>query len=170
MEKSLKKKKVITAILLALLVTVYVMIFFFSAESGEDSSDVSVKVTKWFIKIYYRIKNGLVENNNVLFVAVAETEGIIRKLAHFMEYMAVGFLSFEIAIMWVPKTGKSFMLVTVQLVISAALDEIHQYFVPDRYASVKDVMIDTAGGITGILIILCIMGIRKLWKHIRQRK
>lgn len=170
MGKSLKKKKIITVVLVVLLVMVYVMIFSFSAENGEASSDASVKITKWLVKIYYRLINGFQGNSNVILETVAETEGSIRKLAHFIEYMAVGFLSLGIAVMWVEHIGKAFMLIVVQLIVSAGCDEIHQYFVPGRYSSIKDVMIDTTGGIAGMLVILCIMGIRKQWKHIRRLK
>lgn len=169
MERQLKKKKIITFILMLMLAMVYIMIFSFSAEDAEASSAVSVKVTKWLVKIYYRLVSGQGGNKAVL-PAVVETEGSIRKLAHFLEYMAMGSLSFGIAIMWMQYTGWAFLLIVAQLIISAGCDEIHQYFVPGRYASVRDVMIDTAGGITGMLIILCIKRIRKQWKHTQQLK
>lgn len=170
MEKDLRKKKVITAILLVLLLLVYIMIFFFSAEDGEASSDISVKVTKWLVKMYYGLVYGFGRNSAVISETAAEAEGSIRKLAHFMEYMTVGVLSFGIALMWIKNISRAFLLVVGQLIISAACDEIHQYFVPGRYSSVRDVVIDTAGGIAGMLVILCIMGIRKGWKHTQQLK
>jgi VanZ family protein len=63
--------------------------------------------------------------------------------------------------MWMANTGKAVRLVFLQLVLSAALDEFHQYFVPGRYASVKDVMIDTAGGMAGLFLVLCIIKLKK---------
>lgn len=170
MEKQLKKKKIITVILLIMLLAVYAMIFSFSADNGEASSDISTKVTKWLVQVYSRIINGPGEAGAAVPAANDALEGLIRKLAHFAEYMAVGFLSCGIIIMWVRKTSKSFIIVVIQLVISAGFDEIHQYFVPGRNSSVRDVMIDTAGGIAGMLIILCLKGISEKWKHIRQRK
>lgn len=39
----------------------------------------------------------------------------------------------------------------------AATDELHQLFVPGRDASVRDVIIDTIGGILGILVLKAIL-------------
>mgnify|MGYP002569465952 CR=1 FL=1 len=74
--------------------------------------------------------------------------------AHFSEYLCVGLLSYSLVLMWWKgKVWSGRLLIGVQLLLSASLDEIHQYFVPGRYAAVKDVFIDCAGGITGMVII-----------------
>ena len=169
MGKQLRKKKIITAVLLILLLVVYVMIFFFSAENAEDSTAASSKVTGFLVNLYYKIFGGTVISTDMPLV-VTVAEGGIRKLAHFIEYMTVGLLSFGIAAMWIQSTEKSFLMIVIQLIISAGLDEIHQYFVPGRASSVKDVMLDTAGGIMGIILILVIREMRKQWKRIRQQK
>ena len=81
-------------------------------------------------------------------------EKIVRKLAHFFEYLCVGLLSYQSGFNVVEgKVWSGRLLIGVQLLLSASLDEIHQYFVPGRYAAVKDVFIDCAGGITGMVII-----------------
>ena len=166
MGKQLRKKKIITVVLLILLIAVYLVIFFFSAENAEDSTAASSKVTSFLVNLYYKIFGGTVISADVPLV-VTEAEGGIRKLAHLIEYMTVGLLSFGIAAMWIQSTGKSFFIIVIQLIISAGLDEIHQYFVPGRASSVKDVMLDTAGGIMGILLILVIRKIAGQWKRIQ---
>lgn len=167
MEKQLRKKKIITAVLFIFLIAVYVMIFFFSAENAEDSTAASSKVTGFLVNLYYKIFGGIVISTDMPVIA-AEAEGGIRKLAHFIEYMTVGSLSFGIAAMWIQSKGKSFLMVMIQLMISAGLDEIHQYFVPGRASSVKDVILDTAGGIVGILLVLVIREIAGQWKRIQR--
>ena len=129
------------------------MIFALSADHGEESSNISRTVTTWFWHMYYSLFSGE-GNGDFVVVAVVNTEDIVRKIAHFMEYMAVGFLSYGIVVMWSARLRKWFMIVFGQVVISGALDELHQYFVPGRYASPKDVLIDTAGGVTGIALML----------------
>ena len=152
MNRKNKRKTIAAALLLA---AVYVMIFQFSADSGDASSNISVSVTRMVLRLYYRLTG---QGGGVVIPGAVDTmEGTIRKIAHFTEYMAVGFLSFEIAGMWIAEKWKGIGLVVIQLILSAALDELHQYFVPGRYASLKDVLIDTAGGIAGIMILL-------LWK------
>ena len=97
-------------------------------------------------------------------------EGLIRKLAHFLEYMCVGFLSYSLVVLWHKPARMGSLTVVLQLLISAGLDEFHQFFIPGRYASMKDVMIDVAGGITGILLIAVGIAMRKLWRRIRCLK
>ena len=113
------------------------------------------------MNLYYHFFSG--NNNAVLTVPVVtdDAEAIVRKMAHFTEYMAVGFLSFGIAVIWMQRIKAGIVAVTLQVFLSAGLDEIHQYFVPGRYASFRDVLIDTAGGIAGIMIVFLMYKIRK---------
>lgn len=161
MERQLRMKKVITVIAVCLLIAVYIMIFLFSADDAAASSSLSVSVTRKLINLYYHFFSG--NNNAVLTVPVVtdDAEAIVRKMAHFTEYMAVGFLSFGIAVIWMQRIKAGIVAVTLQVFLSAGLDEIHQYFVPGRYASFRDVLIDTAGGIAGIMIVFLMYKIRK---------
>ena len=161
MERQLRMKKVITVIAVCLLIAVYIMIFLFSADDAAESSSLSVAVTRQLMNLYYHFFSG--NNNAVLTVPVVtdDAEAIVRKMAHFTEYMAVGFLSFGIAVIWMQRIKAGIVAVTVQVFLSAGLDEIHQYFVPGRYASFRDVLIDTAGGIAGIMIVFLMYKIRK---------
>ena len=161
MERQLRMKKVITVIAVCLLIAVYIMIFLFSADDAAESSLLSVSVTRKLINLYYHFFSG--NNNAVLTVPVVtdDAEAIVRKMAHFTEYMAVGFLSFGIAVIWMQRIKAGIVAVTLQVFLSAGLDEIHQYFVPGRYASFRDVLIDTAGGIAGIMIVFLMYKIRK---------
>ena len=161
MERQLRMKKVITVIAVCLLIAVYIMIFLFSADDAAESSSLSVSVTRKLINLYYHFFSG--NNNAVLTVPVVtdDADAIVRKMAHFTEYMAVGFLSFGIAVIWMQRIKAGIVAVTLQVFLSAGLDEIHQYFVPGRYASFRDVLIDTAGGIAGIMIVFLMYKIRK---------
>lgn len=157
----------ITLVMALMLILVYITIFSFSSDDAAASSTISVKVTKWLMKVYYRLFGS---GGDLLPVpgAVDETEAIVRKIAHFAEYMAVGLLSFGIALMWIKGTARGVAIVFLQLVVSAGLDELHQYFVPGRYSSLRDVMIDTAGGMTGVIMISIIKGLRKRWNHFQE--
>lgn len=149
----MKRKKCVTVVGILFLIAVYIMIFRFSADNAESSSAISVKVTKAVINFYYKL-TGQAGGGIPVPGAVDTMEGVIRKLAHFTEYMLVGFLSYGILQMWLAKKRIGIVIVIMQLLLSGAADEIHQYFVPGRYASVKDVFLDTAGGIAGIIFIL----------------
>ena len=148
-----------TAVLIVLLFLIYVMIFNFSAENATASSGVSQKVTRWLLRIYYKLRVVIPAGE------VDEAEAVIRKLAHFTEYMLVGLISLWIWLLWKAKRLRCGAFVLVQLMISASLDEFHQYFVPGRYASIRDVLIDTAGGLTGMLLVFLVsLCIRKSTK------
>ena len=76
---------------------------------------------------------------------------IIRKLAHVVEYLILGFLLFRAfrgrsSTRW---SWRWFFLASIVLLLWAASDEFHQSFVSTRTASVVDVGIDTVGGIVG---------------------
>ena len=132
----MRKKRIYTVAAVCLLVFLYMMIFLLSSDVAEDSSMKSSAVTEFLLKIWSFFQK------------------IVRKLAHFFEYLCVGLLSYSLVLMWWKgKVWSGRLLIGVQLLLSASLDEIHQYFVPGRYAAVKDVFIDCAGGITGMVII-----------------
>lgn len=162
-------KKMITVFACTLLAGIYVMIFRFSADDSESSSAVSMKVSEFLTGMYYRFFTGE-GSAEMIYAAAGEAEGMVRKLAHFTEYMAVGFLSCGIAVMWMKNGKAASALVLLQLFISAGADELHQYFVPGRYASFRDVLIDVSGGAAGMIIIFCVKGIKRRWVRIQGRK
>jgi VanZ family protein len=78
----------------------------------------------------------------------------VRKAAHLTEYAVLGFLA-----------GRAFatsshdllrrrwvVLVVILIVVYALLDEYHQAYVPSRTASVFDSLLDSVGGLGGLLV------------------
>lgn len=139
---------------LLLLLGVYVLIFRFSSDDADRSSQLSRAVTRVISKVYHVLLGG---NIGVVHGEMTESvfllEAFVRKLAHFTEYFCVGFLSYSVVRLWSVSPCKAKILVGIQVVVSASLDEFHQYFVPGRYASVWDVLIDSMGGLCGILVL-----------------
>lgn len=68
---------------------------------------------------------------------------VLRKIAHFGEYAVLGLLL-------VRATGRE-PLAALAGVAYAASDELHQHFVRGRHAAFRDVAIDAAGVLTGLL-------------------
>ncbi len=166
-QESVQTRKIVLTIIAGVfLVIIYVMIFMFSSDTGEDSSAISEKVTKWLVGVYYKIFP--VEGTGEAITPVAyEWEGIVRKVAHFIEYMSIGFLSCGIAVMWMHRMKIMFAILMLQMFISAGLDELHQYFVPGRSASVRDVLLDVCGGTVGIIFLFILY---KIGKCVSRRK
>ena len=81
---------------------------------------------------------------------------IIRKCAHFTEYAVLG-MTVVFAVGEKLKTVKRIIPVALGIcAFYAATDEIHQHFVPNRMGTVADVLLDSAGALTGILLFLLI--------------
>ncbi len=68
---------------------------------------------------------------------------VLRKIAHFCEYAVLGLL----LVRAVRREAVAFALG----VLFAASDEVHQHFVAGRHAAVRDVAIDAAGVLAGVL-------------------
>lgn len=84
----------------------------------------------------------------------------IRKLAHLSVFCIL-----QLIVFWGLRFNgvnllKSSILSIVFVVLYAVADEFHQYFVPGRSAEIKDVMIDTLGGMCGLVLSYIIIGIK----------
>lgn len=140
---------VLTAIFLFLL---YCIIFGFSAQDGEQSSGVSEKVTVAIVEtasdIYFNF------SQDMMAYLCKVLEPVVRKLAHFTEYLLLGAGWYILFTQWVRSKTLFSMLCVI---VSAAADEFHQTLVPGRDGNVLDVCIDSCGGICGILLIYFIL-------------
>ena len=76
--------------------------------------------------------------------------GLLRKIAHFTEFTALGAL-----LCWrAGMLGKHKTAAFGCGALAACIDETIQIFVPDRGPGLKDVCIDCAGVLTGIVLVL----------------
>ena len=75
--------------------------------------------------------------------------GLLRKIAHFTEFMGLGML-----LCWrFGMLGKGWRPAFFWGAAAACVDETIQRFVPDRGPSLRDVCIDSAGVLTGIVLL-----------------
>ncbi len=70
---------------------------------------------------------------------------VLRKIAHFCEYAVLGGLLLR-------ALGRELVAVAAGA-LYAASDELHQHFVPGRHAAFRDVAIDAAGVVAGVLLL-----------------
>jgi len=148
-------KKIIIWMLVALWMGV---IFCFSAQEASQSKKVSSGVIKTVVKAIDF--NDSLSDNEVENVSENLTF-IVRKGAHFSAYallcILISLLLKEYGI-----CGKiNFILSVIICFLYACSDEIHQIFVKGRSGEVRDVLIDTAGTITGYLFLVAVNAIRK---------
>ena len=150
MEK-IKYIQIYRIIFLILSIAVAMIIFIFSNQSGEKSKTTSRGFVSEIVEFLpFAKKLSEAEKQKI----VEDSQPVIRKLAHFSIYTILGinlmvfFKTFE----WDTKKQIAF---TLEICILYAIsDEIHQFFSDGRTPLIKDVLIDTFGGLFGIGIVL----------------
>lgn len=147
-----KRKRILLTIMLGVLLSLlYIVIFSLSAQNAEDSGELSMKFTE-----------KCVENISGLSGIADKLEKPVRKLAHFGEYALMGVLVCLLLGLWYERNRWLFLSIIGWVSVSAVFDEIHQLFVPGRYSSVLDVLLDTAGGMTGVLVLVLFLKIYRV--------
>lgn len=115
------------------------------------SAEASHAFSQWVKGL---LKPFLAESSEV----IREDSDLLRKFAHFAEFAALGFCLAWRSGMGGKKPLGSFLSGAA----AGAVDEIIQLFVPHRGPRVTDVLIDSGGVLTGM--ILCYMGHTLLYK------
>lgn len=129
------------------MIIVMIIIFLFSCKVGDESSKQSGRILQAIVKIVESISSSAMSEAILGFLHL-----FIRKVAHFTEYAALG-ASAMYAIHYRFTKPKFAMLISLLIsALYAATDEIHQYFVPGRYGTWSDVLIDSCGALAGIMI------------------
>ena len=131
-----------------------VTIFLFSGDNADASSHKSSKITKAAVETLVKDYDEMSPEKQQSVLDKAEH--IIRKLAHFSIYTLLGFLaSFTVGRRRL--FSRKSLGVIVFCFLYACSDEIHQLFVPGRSGMFTDVLIDTGGAVTGMLVSMLLM-------------
>lgn len=113
-----------------------------AAQSAQQSTSLLSWLTPWL---------------NAVGIPPEGFHTILRKLAHFSEYGLLGVL--WTSELWLGPHGEKRRGTIERLsfcMLTAFLDESIQLFVPGRSGEIRDVWIDTAGALTGIVITTCL--------------
>lgn len=147
----MKKIKTLRIFFWTMSVLICAFIFYMSSCDAVDSNTMSTGIKALMEKIF----------GNTL------TDFFVRKLAHTLEYMALGFFLSGAVVFTFSKKPVNVLISVLICAAYASSDEIHQYFIPGRSCQVTDVLIDTLGAIGGTLIILLIM---KIYENHKRKK
>ncbi|WP_434352449.1 VanZ family protein [Trichococcus flocculiformis] len=117
------------------------VIFFLSHQNGHDSSETSGILLE-LLKLL-----GIGPGSSVQ----GALSYLVRKAGHFTEYLilAIFFLRTRKGR---GSSGRSALYALLFVFLYASSDEFHQSFIPGRGPAFTDVLIDTAGGLTGIIL------------------
>ena len=146
-----KTKKIITIILIILWMT---LVFYLSNQISDESSKLSGGITKAILNFFNVLEGKTLEQQSAI-------ETIIRKLAHYSIYALGGILILLHVNLYKIKTNKKVIISWLIGTVYAITDEIHQLFVPGRSGEIRDVCLDSLGVITGIVIMLLILKLKK---------
>ena len=149
-----RRKTQIKTILVVLLALLPAFIWLHSMMPAEDSAEESQRVGQ-FLTPFLEL---LVGEGNV-------TDHLVRKLAHFCEYGALGILAG--ALLLVKKESGIFRWSYALLcaLAVAVIDESIQLLADGRGAQVQDVLLDTAGSLTGLLAVWLIAVLVRWLRH-----
>ena len=145
-------KKTIFAVLLVLWMG---FIFSMSCENAEESSNTSGQTIKVVLSTVPEFEK---QPEEVKVNIIEELQFIVRKSAHFIGYMILGILASGLILQY-ENINKKYLLAFLICVIYAISDEIHQLFVPGRAGQVRDVLIDSAGSLLGIILVMAFVKI-----------
>lgn len=156
MAKKNHKFGISQVIFLILTIALMCLIFYFSSENADMSNQSSGRITRIVVELFHR--NYYNEPPDVQQEIWDRTTFIVRKLAHFSIYATLGFCASFTA-----GRKKLFSLKSLGIIVFGFLyafsDEMHQKFSAGRSCEFRDIMIDTCGVTTGLLVSLVIMGI-----------
>lgn len=133
-----------------------VVIFMFSSDNAGRSSSKSGKVTETAVEVFVKNYDGLPKSKQASILDKAEH--IVRKLAHYSIYTALGFCTSMAVGRRRLKSLKNARVIGFCF-LYACSDEIHQHFVPGRACMFTDVLIDTGGALTGMLLSLAVLAV-----------
>ncbi len=120
-----------------------IVIFIFSNQTG----DISNNNNRFVVDLFKLIGVNL----NSYFGDMADF--IIRKLAHFLEYFIFYYLIYN-ALIENLNRKKALIASLIIIIIYAGSDEIHQAFIPGRGPGIRDVLVDTGGGLLCMLLMI----------------
>lgn len=93
------------------------------------------------------------------------TMHLVRKLAHFCEYLLEGFLLMLCMRVYTRRYVRHISVPMLGGVLTAMADETIQIYSPGRSSQVTDVWLDSAGVLVGILIALVFMALCRMLFH-----
>ena len=117
---------------------------------SSQPQDQSAETSGLVAELIYRMINFLFGSPMPLNEFFDTYGQLIRKLAHFTEFMILGVLAVSNCREYLK--DQKILIPLIFSAFYALSDEIHQLFVQGRYCSLKDVLIDSGGALCGILL------------------
>lgn len=147
------KSKRSKRIWLILTILCTVGIAFSSSIEGDVSGEASRDIAAWLKGIFpflYGLDLGF-------------TNFLVRKAAHFFVFMVLAVCLTNLLKFYIKGKIRLFFAAWLAASVYGIIDEIHQYFVPGRVCAIQDMLINSAGALVGVILVMFISKRRK--KH-----
>lgn len=125
------------------------LIFYLSHQPAEQSSELSSGVVEMLLRILLVVFPIDGESTYLHF--------LVRKAAHFFAYFMLSIFVMYAIRSLVTNLLKSTFLSLLICILYAISDEIHQLYIPGRSGEVRDVLIDSAGSLSGLILYFIIV-------------
>ena len=150
MENSGLQRIWIRILLTVLTAALMAQIFCFSMETAERSDATSRKYAERVISVLHPDYDRYPEERQQTLLN--EVQHVVRKLAHFTEYTALGLLMRLCLMSWFGRRRTGFAA-WAGGTFYACTDELHQLMTDGRSGQWTDVLIDSSGVLTGVLLV-----------------
>lgn len=162
-------------IFILLLVISMGTMYYFSSQDGKTSSEQSNKVVRVIDEIRAEVT---LKNEKLIMVKdkiFNKLRGygksyLVRKLAHFSIYAVIGVCMMLVIYAFSKKIILSATFGLLLSMLYAMYDENRQLYVDGRSGSLKDVLIDSSGALTGIIIMVLLLSTGRGILHIFSGK
>lgn len=138
-------------------------IFSMSSQNSETSSNTSGGTIRIILSLVPKFAE---QSEEVQEHIIENLQFVVRKSAHFIAYMILGILLILLLLQFSNINKKPQIALTL-CVFYAISDEFHQFFVPGRSCQVRDVLIDSLGSLTGIVLVLLCLKIFNVKKSLK---
>ena len=134
---------------------VMTFIFAFSSENAESSDQTSGNISRAVIPVVYPdYEQKPPEEKKICYDNV---QHIVRKTAHFTEYLILGLLIRLCLESWFGRRKGMLPISWAAGTIYAGTDELHQKLIDGRSGQRTDVLLDSAGVMAGVMIAVLIL-------------
>lgn len=125
------------------------LITLFSAQPAKQSNNLSLSFTAAIVNVASNLCSVEMTTQQKA-VIIRKSNNVLRKAAHTFNYFVLGCLAY--GALDVRRRGRTRMVVALGFcVLFAAMDELHQLFVPGRGGQLSDVLLDSASALVGLL-------------------
>ncbi len=144
----MKKKVMIVGIILSIIWMG--VIFWFSSRTTSQLDLRNRFIVKIILELFFKNFDTLpIDSQNQI---LSDISFYVSKSAHYLEYGMLALL-LSLAFILIKKRRYRYLFIELVVILYAISDEVHQIFTGGRTPRVLDVMIDSLGGLTMILLI-----------------